>query len=75
MTREERIYGDSSRFQPGNRTDDKVDAALIALAWRRETEPASKRANRYDTAKTASHAWLYIDQFREWSRHRGTSFQ
>lgn len=53
------------------RTEDKIDARWIADEWRRETEPAARRAGRYNTALTAYYGWIYMDRFREWSRHRG----
>jgi hypothetical protein len=56
-----------------NRFEDEIDCALIGLAWRTETEPANRRPDRYDTPKLATFAWLYVDQFREWSRHRGAA--
>jgi hypothetical protein len=53
------------------RTEDEIDRELIAHSFRLLTEPASRRALRYDTLANATYAWLFIDQFDEWSRHRG----
>ena len=53
------------------RMNDEIDAAMIAAKWRQETEPAARRAWRYDTAKTAAFGYVVADAFREWSRHRG----
>lgn len=52
------------------RMDDSIDADLIAWEWRRLTEPAARRALRYDTAAIAAFGWSQVDKFREWSRHR-----
>ena len=73
MTREQAIYGGSGPQENRPRSEDFIDARLIALAWRRETEPLARRQDRYNTMKTAAHAWLYVDQFREWQRHRGAA--
>jgi hypothetical protein len=70
MTREERIHG-SSPPSEGTRSEDKIDRRLIDLAWRAETESAARRSDRYVTALVADFAWLYVDQFAEWERHRG----
>jgi hypothetical protein len=70
MTREEAIYGGSGPQEDRPRSEDRVDALLIALRWRQLTEPPARRPDRYDTAKTAAFAWLYVDQYREWQRHR-----
>jgi hypothetical protein len=75
MTQAERIYGGASRVSGENtsRTDDKIDARWIAYEWRQATEPPARRAMRYDTAKLAAYGWLYVDRYREWSRHRGAA--
>lgn len=54
----------------GTRMEDEIDRRLIAGKWREATEPQERRAWRYDTMKLAAFGWLYVDQFREWSRHR-----
>jgi hypothetical protein len=53
------------------RFEDEIDRDLIAHRFRVYTEPAARRSLRYDTAANASYAWLYLDTFAEWSRHRG----
>jgi hypothetical protein len=74
MTQAERIYGGASRRETsGNRSDDKIDARWISYEWRQATEPPERRAMRYDTAKLAAYSWLYVDRYREWSRHRGAA--
>ena len=55
----------------GTSTEDKIDAEVIAWKWRGLTEPPARRALRYNVSAIAAHGWLYMDQFREWSRHRG----
>jgi hypothetical protein len=57
--------------EPGTRSEDRIDAAMIAAKWRQETEPPERRAWRYDTARTAAFAFMVADAYREWSRHRG----
>jgi hypothetical protein len=53
------------------RTDDKIDAVLLARRWRELTEPAATRALRYDTASVAAHGWnIAVDRYDEWARHR-----
>jgi hypothetical protein len=52
------------------RTEDEIDRDLIAASWRLLTQPANRRALRYDTLANATYGWLFIDMFDEWSRHR-----
>jgi hypothetical protein len=52
------------------RSEDEIDRELIATSWRLLTEPTNRRALRYDTAANATYAWLFIDMFDEWNRHR-----
>ena len=53
------------------RMNDEIDAAMVALRWRQETEPTARRSWRYDTAKTAAFGYVIADGYREWQRHRG----
>ena len=71
MSPDERLYGSAPPSEVRARSEDRIDDRLLATAWRHETEPSAKRANRYDTAKLSAFAWATIDKFREASRHCG----
>ena len=56
-----------------NQLDESQDKLLIERRWRKFTTPTARRNLRYDTSKLAGYAWLFIDNFAEWSRHRGAA--
>lgn len=70
MTYSQRIYGTGPAVAE-NKTDTQVDGKLFNLAWRKATDPAAQRVNRYDKAKRSAAAWAWVDRYVENSRHRG----